>query len=390
MLVVLSPIGDAAHLRAELHRQFPDTRWQEPDLAPAADASSAPGTDPGAAPRGVATFRPAHAGAQRPAEPPVHRERAPGLFVLPTDPEPDMLRVPLVFARQLLPWATAEAAASVNAWSQRLAERLLAGLPDAAPWRLLIAPHYGAAHAGRHRAELIRQTTLDLLRRRRRHLLRHLATTTDPFTPEDSLGQLLLTSPETGFLSLAPAPRPFQLRGRLSPFPKGDLPVASDKSAPCRAFAKLLEAEQRLGRRIDASDSCVDLGASPGSWTYVALARGARVTAVDRAPLREDLHAHPRLHFHRGDAFGFIPSRPVDWLLCDVIAAPERTLELLHHWLERRLCRQFIVTIKFKGTDDYPRLDDLKGTLAANCDDFLLTRLCANKNEACAAGILRP
>ena len=89
-----------------------------------------------------------------------------------------------------------------------------------------------------------------------------------------------------------------------------------------RAFAKLAEAELRLGRRIAARDTCVDLGASPGSWTYVAVRRGARVTAVDRADLREDLMQHKNVRFERGDAFRFEPASPVDWLLCDVQRFP--------------------------------------------------------------------
>jgi 23S rRNA (cytidine2498-2'-O)-methyltransferase len=150
-----------------------------------------------------------------------------------------------------------------------------------------------------------------------------------------------------------------------------------------------LEAEVRLGRRILSGETCVDLGASPGSWSYVALQRGARVIAVDRAPLRADLMGNPRLRFLRGDAFSFTPDGPVDWLLCDVIAAPERSIELLVNWLKHRWTQRFVVTIKFKGHDDYPKLERLKHALTAQCEDFRLTRLCANKNEACAFGVAR-
>ena len=59
------------------------------------------------------------------------------------------------------------------------------------------------------------------------------------------------------------------------------------------------EAEARLGRRIAPGDRCVDLGASPGSWTYVAVTRGARVTAVDRSELRPDLMQSRQVRFHR-------------------------------------------------------------------------------------------
>jgi hypothetical protein len=44
------------------------------------------------------------------------------------------------------------------------------------------------------------------------------------------------------------------------------------------------------------------------------------------------------------------------------------------------------VTIKFKGVEEYPKLDRLKSELAPLCSEFRLARLCANKNEACVMG----
>jgi 23S rRNA (cytidine2498-2'-O)-methyltransferase len=205
-----------------------------------------------------------------------------------------------------------------------------------------------------------------------------------------------LTAPDTGFISVALAPLPFEQRRLISPFPKGELPVASDKTAPSRAFAKLVEAELRLGRSIQRGETCVDLGAAPGSWTYVAVSRGASVIAVDRSPLREDLMQSPQVDFQSGDAFRFQPPRPVDWLLCDVIAAPERTAELLLEWLRRGWCRHFVVTLKvgkgqMTGSDGTgaEALARLKRELPPLTRELYLTRLCANKREVCAFGAAR-
>ena len=164
--------------------------------------------------------------------------------------------------------------------------------------------------------------------------------------------------------------------------------MADDKSAPSRAFTKLVESEQRLGRQIERGQSCVDLGASPGSWSYVAIQRGAHVIAVDRSELREDLMRCPRLHYENTDAFKYQPAQSVDWLVCDVIAAPQRSIDLLLEWLREKRMRNFIVTIKFKGHDEYPLLDILKREAPPLCADFRLTRLCANKNEVCAFGVV--
>jgi 23S rRNA (cytidine2498-2'-O)-methyltransferase len=144
----------------------------------------------------------------------------------------------------------------------------------------------------------------------------------------------------------------------------------------------------RLGRQIAAGETVVDLGASPGSWSYVALHRGAHVTAIDRSELREDLMRNSRLRFETADAFKYKPAQTVDWLICDVIAAPQRSIDLLLEWLRERRMRNFIVTIKFKGDDEYHLLSQLKQLAPPLCSDFRLTRLHANKNEVCAFGSL--
>jgi len=295
----------------------------------------------------------------------------------------------LVFARQVLVDAHEVEAASIREW----AERLLGVLPrlfvadQPAPWRLHVWPRYGEGNAGRQRCEWIVEAVREALGRRQRVRRRSLESDGGSLTPDLGLIQLMLTAPDRGFLSVDPAPGPYARRTIVSGFPGGEIPVAVDKSAPSRAFAKLLEAELRLGHRIETGERCVDLGASPGSWTYVALNRGARVVAVDRSVLREDLMRHPKLTFHSGDAFAFEPEAPVDWLLCDVIAAPERSIGLVRSWLKSGWCRKFIVTIKFKGTEGYGVLDVLPEELGGRCSEFRLTRLCANRNEACVAGI---
>jgi 23S rRNA (cytidine2498-2'-O)-methyltransferase len=333
----------------------------------------------------------------------------------------------LAFARQWLPDALPVRAGSIREWASQLFEAVAGSLPDNQPWSLHIEPQYAAptvhrigarawhsarrgarpekrlagpdrpdADAGRHRCWLIRQALTELLQRKRRYLLRQLRHEPAPFTTTDSLVQVLLTMPDAGFISVAVAPRPFEQRHLISPFPKGEIPVAADKAAPSRAFAKLVEAELRLGRAIGPGETCVDLGASPGSWTYVAVARGASVVAVDRSPLREDLMRSRQVEFRPGDAFRFQPARPVDWLLCDVIAPPERTTELLLEWLRCRWCRHFVVTLKVakgQGTGDAPHatevLAGLKRDLLPLIRELFLTRLCANKREVCAFGSAR-
>ena len=97
---------------------------------------------------------------------------------------------------------------------------------------------------------------------------------------------------------------------------------------------------------------------------------------------------NPRLRFETADAFKYQPPQTVDWLVCDVIAAPQRSIDLLLEWLRDKRMRNFIVTIKFKGHDKYALLETLKRDAAPLCAEFHLTRLCANKNEVCAFGVV--
>lgn len=290
------------------------------------------------------------------------------------------------FARQALPESQSVQAASINGWADAILSAIVGLLPDHQPWRLHLWPAYGEGRAGAHRCELVRNALAERLKKRRRALLRSLEDGTAPFTPATSLVQVALTAPDTGLLSVCAAPTPYIRRALLSAFPAGEIVPAVDKQAPSRAFAKVVEAELRLGESLQGGQSCVDLGASPGSWSYVALQRGARVTAVDRSPLRSDLMRNPRLRFHQGDAFKFRPEAPVDWLLCDIIAAPQRSIDLLLDWLRAGLMHRFLVTVKFKGSDEYGLLDQLKRQAPGFCSDFRLTRLCANKNEVSAFG----
>jgi len=45
-----------------------------------------------------------------------------------------------------------------------------------------------------------------------------------------------------------------------------------------------------------------------------------------------------------------------------------------------------VLTIKFKGAEDYPLLAPFARAALPLCKDFRLSRLCANKNEVCAFG----
>jgi 23S rRNA (cytidine2498-2'-O)-methyltransferase len=121
---------------------------------------------------------------------------------------------------------------------------------------------------------------------------------------------------------------------------------------PSRAYLKLWEALTRLGRWPAAGERCLDLGASPGGWTWVLATLGADVAAVDRAPLAASVAAMPGVTERRESAFGVVPEK-VDWLFSDVIAYPDRLFGLVRRWIEAGAARFIVCTIKFQGATDH-------------------------------------
>lgn len=141
-----------------------------------------------------------------------------------------------------------------------------------------------------------------------------------------------------------------------SPVPDGEWRFVEDRTAPpSRAYLKLWEALTRAGRAPGPGERCVDLGASPGGWTWVIQRLGARVTAVDKAPLAPSVAALPGVEWLGASAFSLDPGQvgPVDWLFSDVICYPARLLALVRRWLAAGMARNFVCTIKFQGATDH-------------------------------------
>jgi 23S rRNA (cytidine2498-2'-O)-methyltransferase len=137
-----------------------------------------------------------------------------------------------------------------------------------------------------------------------------------------------------------------------SPFPNGEISFEEDhESPPSRAYLKLWELFTAHGVRPAAGERCLDLGSSPGGWTWVLASLGCRVTAVDKAPLDRRILAMPGVTQLRESAFGLAPGSvgEVDWLFSDVICYPERLFELVERWLESGLCRNYVCSVKFQG-----------------------------------------
>ena len=141
-----------------------------------------------------------------------------------------------------------------------------------------------------------------------------------------------------------------------SPFANGEPRLIEDRDGPpSRAYLKLYEALVRLRRWPAAHETCLDLGASPGGWTWLLAETGAAVTAVDKAPLATHVARQPNVRWQEGSAFALDPSDhpPVDWLCSDVICYPERLLGLVQRWIAAGSTATMICSIKFQGRTDH-------------------------------------
>ncbi|WP_084164451.1 SAM-dependent methyltransferase [Skermanella stibiiresistens] len=164
--------------------------------------------------------------------------------------------------------------------------------------------------------------------------------------PQAPLGSWMMES-ETSIIAAARC---------SSPFRNGEVEFVENRTVPPnRAYLKLWEALTLAGTMPGPGSVALDLGSSPGGWTWVLHELGARVISVDKAPLAPAVAALPRVDFRRESAFGLVPQEigKVDWLCSDVICYPERLLRLIHGWLDSGLCRNFICTIKFQGPTDH-------------------------------------
>lgn len=141
-----------------------------------------------------------------------------------------------------------------------------------------------------------------------------------------------------------------------SPFPDGECKFVEDKQGPpSRAYLKLWEALTLRGEFPRPGQVCVDLGASPGGWTWVLAKSGAKVVAIDKAELAPDIARMANVEFRAASAFALAPKDigPVDWLFSDVICYPARLFDLVGKWLESGLAARIVCTLKFQGPTDH-------------------------------------
>ena len=142
--------------------------------------------------------------------------------------------------------------------------------------------------------------------------------------------------------------------------PHGDWEFKEDKlNPPSRAYLKLWELFTRLQIFPSQEDVCLELGASPGGWTWVLSPLCKKVITFDRAPLAEKIEKLVNVDHRIKDAFSITPDLypEVDWVFSDLICTPEKLYDWLLPWLKDDKKRKFCLTIKLKGEGNQKWID---------------------------------
>jgi 23S rRNA (cytidine2498-2'-O)-methyltransferase len=141
-----------------------------------------------------------------------------------------------------------------------------------------------------------------------------------------------------------------------SPFPNGEVHFVENRSGPpSRAYLKLWEALTLIGCRPGPGERCLDLGSSPGGWSWALQQMGTHVVSVDKAGLAPAIARLPGMEHRLESAFALDPRAVgrIDWLCSDVVCYPARLLALVERWLAAGTCRRFVCTVKFQGRTDH-------------------------------------
>lgn len=173
------------------------------------------------------------------------------------------------------------------------------------------------------------------------------------------------------FLGSAAAYAAVSQPGNASDWPMGIPRLKMPRGAPSRSALKLAEAfmefvgGQNAPQRLRAGQTAVDLGASPGGWTWQLASRGLHVAAVDNGPMDKALLAGGMVEHLKTDGFHYRPKRPVDWLVCDMVEKPARIAALVAEWAAGKLCREAIFNLKLPMKKRYEELQRCRAIIEA-------------------------
>jgi 23S rRNA (cytidine2498-2'-O)-methyltransferase len=145
--------------------------------------------------------------------------------------------------------------------------------------------------------------------------------------------------------------------------PMGIPRLRMPREAPSRSTLKLAEAidefldEKERAKRLVPGMTAVDLGASPGGWSWQLVKHGLMVIAVDNGAIDEELLQSGQVKHRRDDGFHFTPAEPVDWMVCDMVESPSKIARLASGWIGKGWARESIFNLKLPMKKRYEEME---------------------------------
>lgn len=162
--------------------------------------------------------------------------------------------------------------------------------------------------------------------------------------------------------------------GNSSPWAMGIPRLRLLKAAPSRSTLKLAEAflslmtDEERETRLKPGMKAVDLGASPGGWTWQLVNRSIHVTAIDNGPMDPALLESGAVRHLQVDGFDFRPKKAVDWLVCDMVEKPALIARLVSDWLAEGMARDCMFNLKLPMKKRFEEMERCRDLIAERLD----------------------
>ena len=134
------------------------------------------------------------------------------------------------------------------------------------------------------------------------------------------------------------------------------------KDAPSRSTLKLEEAfltlltAEEYEKYLVSEMNAVDLGASPGGWTYQFVKRQIHVLAVDNGNMDSNLLKSEYVSHQKADGLKFLPKNKVHWMVCDIVEKPSRIIDVVLSWIKNQKACYFIFNLKLPMKKRYEEI----------------------------------
>ncbi len=148
------------------------------------------------------------------------------------------------------------------------------------------------------------------------------------------------------------------------------------KTAPSRSTLKLEEAFKTMLNEKEQNDylkngmTAVDLGACPGGWTWQLVNRSMLVSAIDNGAMDKALMESGQVKEIKADGFKYLPEKPVDWLVCDMVERPMHITRLISKWLTGGHCKYAAFNLKLPMKKRYDMVMDCKEYISQELNSF--------------------